>query len=333
MTHVYALGHLMGRPDCAALVDHGVAALRGRFHDDVHGGWYAKVGPDGPVTTRQDRLRARVRGARRGQRDRGRAPGRRASCSTTRSACCSTTSGTTSSAWSSSSGTSPSPRSTATAASTPTCTPSRRCCRPPTCSATPALRERALRIVTRVVHDLARGTRLADPGALRRDLDAAAGLQRRRAGAPVPAVRRDHRALAGVGPAGAAPARRARRRRPRTGCSTTPGPCSTPSVREGWAVDGADGFVYTVDWSGCARRTRADALGGRRGDRDRRGPARRDGRVVVRRLVRHLVAARRRPASRPRARVVAARARPRRTSRAASRGRASRTPTTRSRPR
>ena len=51
MTHVYALGHLLGRPDCASLVDHGVAALRGRFRDGVNGGWWAQVGPDGPVTT------------------------------------------------------------------------------------------------------------------------------------------------------------------------------------------------------------------------------------------------------------------------------------------
>ena len=28
MTHVYALGHLLGRPDCTSLVDHGVAARR-----------------------------------------------------------------------------------------------------------------------------------------------------------------------------------------------------------------------------------------------------------------------------------------------------------------
>lgn len=50
MTHVYALGHLLGRPGCTALVDHGVAALRGRFHDDAHGGWWAQVAGDGPVT-------------------------------------------------------------------------------------------------------------------------------------------------------------------------------------------------------------------------------------------------------------------------------------------
>lgn len=41
MTHVFALGHLLGRPDTAALVDHGVRALLGPLHDDDHGGWFA----------------------------------------------------------------------------------------------------------------------------------------------------------------------------------------------------------------------------------------------------------------------------------------------------
>src|SRR3954454_20623597 len=50
MTHVYSLGHLMGRPDCGSLVDHGLAALSGRMQDGVHGGWYAKVGAEGPTT-------------------------------------------------------------------------------------------------------------------------------------------------------------------------------------------------------------------------------------------------------------------------------------------
>jgi sulfoquinovose isomerase len=51
MTHVYSLGHLLGRPDCASLADHGVAALRGRFHDGVNGGWWARVAADGPTST------------------------------------------------------------------------------------------------------------------------------------------------------------------------------------------------------------------------------------------------------------------------------------------
>lgn len=49
MTHVYALAHLLGRPGSSALVDHGVAALTGRFHDHDHGGWYAAVAADGPT--------------------------------------------------------------------------------------------------------------------------------------------------------------------------------------------------------------------------------------------------------------------------------------------
>jgi mannose/cellobiose epimerase-like protein (N-acyl-D-glucosamine 2-epimerase family) len=49
MTHVFALAHLMGRPDAAGLVDHGVAALTGRLRDAEHGGWWAAVGPEGPV--------------------------------------------------------------------------------------------------------------------------------------------------------------------------------------------------------------------------------------------------------------------------------------------
>jgi sulfoquinovose isomerase len=51
MTYVYSLAHLMGRPYAGALADHGVAALAGRFRDHVHGGWYAGVGADGPVST------------------------------------------------------------------------------------------------------------------------------------------------------------------------------------------------------------------------------------------------------------------------------------------
>jgi len=49
MTHVFALGHLLGRPGCAALVDHGLRALEGRFLDPSNGGWYAFVDRDGPT--------------------------------------------------------------------------------------------------------------------------------------------------------------------------------------------------------------------------------------------------------------------------------------------
>jgi len=49
MTHVYSLGVLLGRPGSAALVDHGLAALDTVFRDAQNGGWFAEVGPDGVV--------------------------------------------------------------------------------------------------------------------------------------------------------------------------------------------------------------------------------------------------------------------------------------------
>lgn len=50
MTHVFALAHLMGRPWAGGLVDHGVDALTGLLRDPVNGGWWAAVDADGPVT-------------------------------------------------------------------------------------------------------------------------------------------------------------------------------------------------------------------------------------------------------------------------------------------
>ena len=51
MTHVLALGELIGHPGCGPLVDHGLAAIRDRFEDREHGGWFPEVTPDGPVRT------------------------------------------------------------------------------------------------------------------------------------------------------------------------------------------------------------------------------------------------------------------------------------------
>lgn len=53
MTHVFALGALLGRPGSATMVDHGLAALAGPLKDADHGGWYAQVGPDGPIDSRK----------------------------------------------------------------------------------------------------------------------------------------------------------------------------------------------------------------------------------------------------------------------------------------
>ncbi|TDE91525.1 AGE family epimerase/isomerase [Occultella glacieicola] len=51
MIHSFSLGALLGRPGSATMVDHGVRALAEHFHDKAHGGWYAQVGPDGPIDT------------------------------------------------------------------------------------------------------------------------------------------------------------------------------------------------------------------------------------------------------------------------------------------
>ena len=80
MTHVFALAHLMGRPDAAELVDHGIAALTGRLRDAEHGGWCAAVDADGPVDAVEDGVRARLRRAGRLVRHGGRAARRARSC-------------------------------------------------------------------------------------------------------------------------------------------------------------------------------------------------------------------------------------------------------------
>jgi sulfoquinovose isomerase len=62
MTHVAALGLLAGEPpapggpdadELAGLVDHGVAALTGPLRDAEHGGWYAVADADGPLDERK----------------------------------------------------------------------------------------------------------------------------------------------------------------------------------------------------------------------------------------------------------------------------------------
>ncbi|PFG20956.1 AGE family epimerase/isomerase [Serinibacter salmoneus] len=49
MTHSYSLGAMLGRPGCAVLVDHGLLALRESFADREYGGWFSKVTPQGPT--------------------------------------------------------------------------------------------------------------------------------------------------------------------------------------------------------------------------------------------------------------------------------------------
>jgi mannose/cellobiose epimerase-like protein (N-acyl-D-glucosamine 2-epimerase family) len=52
MTHIFSLAHLRGTPGAGPLADHGVEALRGLFRDAERGGWYAELTPAGrPQTT------------------------------------------------------------------------------------------------------------------------------------------------------------------------------------------------------------------------------------------------------------------------------------------
>ncbi len=50
MTYVFALSALSGVQADLALAEHGVAALTTLFHDDVDGGWFDAVDPDGTAT-------------------------------------------------------------------------------------------------------------------------------------------------------------------------------------------------------------------------------------------------------------------------------------------
>lgn len=49
MLHVYAVAAVMGRPGAYALVDHGINALNSSLRDKKYGGWYACVNDEGVV--------------------------------------------------------------------------------------------------------------------------------------------------------------------------------------------------------------------------------------------------------------------------------------------
>ncbi|WP_454299934.1 AGE family epimerase/isomerase [Salana multivorans] len=48
MIHSFSLGVLLGRPGYKVLVDHGLGSLQQVFADDENGGWFSKVTPEGP---------------------------------------------------------------------------------------------------------------------------------------------------------------------------------------------------------------------------------------------------------------------------------------------
>ena len=98
-------------------------------------------------------------------------------------------------------GTQPSPTSSHTAARTATCTRSRPTSWRATSPANTVWHARALAIASRLIDVHTRGTRLADPGALRRRMASAARLQPRPSRRSVPPVRVDTGPLIRVGPA------------------------------------------------------------------------------------------------------------------------------------
>jgi mannose/cellobiose epimerase-like protein (N-acyl-D-glucosamine 2-epimerase family) len=51
MTHVAALGVMEGDQSSNAMLEHGMEAFSGRLRDAEYGGWFAAVGRDGPVNT------------------------------------------------------------------------------------------------------------------------------------------------------------------------------------------------------------------------------------------------------------------------------------------
>lgn len=54
MMHCFALGVLLGRPGCTSLVDHGIRALTTTFADPEFGGWFTAVTAGGVEVDRKD---------------------------------------------------------------------------------------------------------------------------------------------------------------------------------------------------------------------------------------------------------------------------------------
>ncbi len=329
MTHVYSLAHLMGRPYAGALADHGVAALTGRFRDQVNGGWYAKVGADGPVTTGKTAYEhAFVVLAGASATAAGRPGGRELLDEALRvldEHFWDETQGMVVEEWDESfssldgyRGVNANMHSVEALLSAADVLDD------------DALRARAQRILTRVVHDFARGNQWRIPEHFDEHWTPVLDYNVDEPAHPF----RPYGATIGHWLEWARLALHLRAGLGDLAPDWLLGDAVElfdASVREGWAVDGADGFVYTVDWSGqpvvrermhwvAAEATAtAAALHAATGDPAYAG------------VVRDLVAARRRPLRR-RQRLLAARAVAGRTSRPASPGAASRTPTTRSRP-
>lgn len=60
MIHCFAIAHVQGIPGCAALVDHGIAALNGALRDPQHDGWFDAPLEEGGQSAKQAYLHAFV---------------------------------------------------------------------------------------------------------------------------------------------------------------------------------------------------------------------------------------------------------------------------------
>lgn len=49
MVHCFSIGHLLGRPGCGDIVDHGMTYLWNNHRDSEHGGYFWQVNDGGPV--------------------------------------------------------------------------------------------------------------------------------------------------------------------------------------------------------------------------------------------------------------------------------------------
>jgi mannose/cellobiose epimerase-like protein (N-acyl-D-glucosamine 2-epimerase family) len=226
-----------------------VAALRGLFHDDAHGGWYAKVGPDGPTSTDKTAYEhAFVVLAGASATAAGRPGGRELlddALGVLLEHFWDDEAGMVVEQWDESFGTLDGYRGVNANMHTVEALLSAA-----DVLDDASLRERAARIVTRVVHDLARGNEWRIP----EHFDSS--------WTPVLDYNIDEPAHP-FRPYGATIghwlewARLALHLRAGLGSSAPEWLLEDArslfdaSIREGWSVDGADGFVYTVDWSGA----------------------------------------------------------------------------------
>jgi sulfoquinovose isomerase len=248
MTHVHALAHLMGRPGAGVLADHGVTALRGRMWDEQHGGWYAKIGPGGPtVTDKTAYEHAFVVLAGASAAAAGRSGGRELleqALEVLLTRFWDDEHGMVVEQWDEAFTVLDGYRGVNANMHTVEALLSAA-----DVLADVSLRAKALRVVTRVVHDLARGNQWRIPEHFDDSWMPRLDYNREEPAHP-------------FRPYGATIGHALEWSRLTLHLRAALGPDAPPwllddavalfdaAVREGWAVDGADGFVYTVDWEG-----------------------------------------------------------------------------------